>query len=556
VPPRARRSVALRLFLTVWLVYAAHFSSNVVRETYLAISLGDRLSVRVDPYLGLHPDLFEIEGRGAYINSNPGASMLAALPYALSRPLIAAVLSTRPELARPKPPATYDDPRSNRTRFMNEARARGLDVRLALAALAVHQGLMMPLAGLATVLMFGFLRRRLRDERTALWLALLFAFGTPVFFRSAFLNQNEIVAYCALFAFLLLADRRGEDAADGAGWREYDEAWPATNGDRVVRGGPPHYQGAGREQDATTSSAPHSGSLVPGSWCLTPGIRSLLPLVGAGALLGLAILCDYSGVPLAAAFGLWIAVVGWRASGVRRALLQVTALIAGALPFIALLLAYQWAAFGHPLWPAQHYMPPTPYSVRGAAGFTAPTAELLVRNLFDPAYGLFAFCPMLLAALAAPLLRRRPGGPSARELWLLFGATAALYLFSSANQFASLQWNTGVRYLVPAAPLLFLALVPVLLRLPVAWRAALIVPTVAISWCVAMARESVPLSLLRVFVGGFELPFLTVLQKTASAYAPFAATGVSPLPIFALLGVVLWLLWRDPEARMQPPTPS
>jgi hypothetical protein len=44
-------------FLTVWLTYSLFATTNVVRETYLAISLGERLSVRVDKYSGLHPDL-------------------------------------------------------------------------------------------------------------------------------------------------------------------------------------------------------------------------------------------------------------------------------------------------------------------------------------------------------------------------------------------------------------------------------------------------------------------------------------------------------------------
>lgn len=64
-PSRTTPAVAWRLVLTVWLVYCVHFSPNVVRETYLAITLGDSFSVRVDDYLGLHPDLFEIPGRGA-----------------------------------------------------------------------------------------------------------------------------------------------------------------------------------------------------------------------------------------------------------------------------------------------------------------------------------------------------------------------------------------------------------------------------------------------------------------------------------------------------------
>jgi hypothetical protein len=137
---------------------------------------------------------------------------------------------------------------------------------------------------------------------------------------------------------------------------------------------------------------------------------------------------------------------------------------------------------------------------------------------------------------------------SGSELALAFGASAALWLFSSANQFAALQWNTGVRYLVPAVPLLFVALVPVLLRLPAAARWLLILPTLIVSWCVAMTREDVPTALVRVFIGGFELPFLTVIGKTAAAYAPFLEGRPSPLPLFAVAGAVLWLVWR-PVAR-------
>jgi hypothetical protein len=471
------------LAVTVALVYAVHFASNVVRETYLAITLGERLTVNVDDYLGLHPDLFAIPGRGAFVNNNPGASMLGAIPYAAARPVIAALFQLKPELAQPKPAAKYDDPRPNRTTFMNAARERGVDIKLALAALVTHVGLMVPLGALAAVVLFGFLRDRYRDEHAALWMALLYAFGTPIFFRSAFLNQNAIVAHCVLLAFIVLVrnDARPE---------------------------------------------PNAASLV-----------------GAGALLGVAVLCDFSAASMVAVFGLWVTARAWRRGAVEAAR-DALRFGAGAVVPIALLFWYQWSAFGSPWYPAQRYMPATPYSVRGWNGIALPAPELLWRNLVDLRYGLFAFCPMLLAAFAAPFLRRSERQRTS-ELVLIFGASASLYLFSSANQFAFLQWNTGVRYLVPAAPLLFIALAPVLMRARPLVRFLLVAPTVVISWSVAMVREDVPTSLVHVLVGGFELPFLTVLRKTASGYAPFIAeTGVSPLPILTLVGVTLWLLWR------------
>src|SRR5512142_3356421 len=103
------RSIAWRLLITCWLVYVLHFATNTVREIYPALSLGDHFSVDVTEYLGLHPDIFAIPGRGAFINNNPGASFMGAVPYALSRPLIDQVVE-RVRAARQtsqQPPPEY-----------------------------------------------------------------------------------------------------------------------------------------------------------------------------------------------------------------------------------------------------------------------------------------------------------------------------------------------------------------------------------------------------------------------------------------------------------------
>lgn len=483
-----RGAVTVRLFLTVWLIYAAHLTSNVVRETYLAVALGDHLSIRVDSFLGLHPDLFELTGRGAYINSNPGASFLGAIPYLAARPALALLFRMRPELIAPKPPATYADPRPNRSRFMNAMRERGLDVKLALAAFAMQVGLMAPLGALAAIVLYRLLCLRLGNERRAFWLALLYAFGSPLFFRSAFLNQNAILAHLTLFAWAVLA-------------------WPGQ----------------------------HVGSR-PARWA------------AAGGLLGLGVLCDYSAVPLCLVFGGWALWEGWRAAGVAGAVHRGAILAAGAAGPIGLLLLYQGVAFGNPWYPAQHYMPATEFSTSGFSGLTVPSLDLLWRNLLDPAYGLFAFCPMLAAAVLVPVLRRVRTGFPPGEVAVLLLACAALWLFNSANQFANLQWNTGVRYMVPAAPLLFLLLVPVLQALPRWGVAALVLPTLLVSWAVTMMREDVLTSLQRLFTVGPTLPMLVVLRKTAGAYAPFLAGGrayLDPLAV-AAVAVLVWGLWRLP----------
>lgn len=479
-------TTAMRLFFSVWVVYCIHLSTNVVRETYLAIAIGEDLSFRVDDYLGLHPDLFEIEGRGGYINNNPGASMLGAVPYGLAQPALLALFAIKPELVEAKPPAKYQDTRPNRNKFMNEARRRGLDIKLGLAAVITQVGLMAPLGALAAVLVFMFLRARLEDERAALAYSVLFAFGTPMFFRSAFLNQNAIVAHGVLWAFLLIVGLK-----------------------------------------------PRTGPL--------PKEKT----IAAGACLGLAMLTDYSGAPLAVAFGLWVMAKGRKTSGWEGALQNGLRLVLGALGPLTLLFVYQWIAFGNPLWPAQRYMPPTTYSVKGWFGMSPPTPYLLFGNLLGLEFGVFGWCPMLLAALALPWVKSEEDYTDKGMRWFVLVAFLLLYLFSSANQYANLQWNTGVRYMVPAVPLLFLLAVPVFRRMPRLLFWALVLPTCVISWSVSMTRENVVRALMQVFLTGFELPVWTVLGKMASGYVPLLQRSEpSPIPLFVLVGVILYLVWR------------
>ena len=101
--------------------------------------------------------------------------------------------------------------------------------------------------------------------------------------------------------------------------------------------------------------------------------------------------------------------------------------------------------------------------------------------------------------------------------------------------------------MVPAVPLLFFAMVPVLLALP-RWAAyVVVVPTVIISFSVTMSREDVPSSLLRIFTRGLELPWLSVLTKTAAGYRGLPVGRASVLLVFAFLALAIGLLWKQPR---------
>ena len=142
------KEIAIRLFLTCWVVYAVHFATNTVREIYPALSLGDHLSFDVSEYLGLHPDIFELPGHGAFINNNPGASILGAIPYALTRPIIdyIVVRVQQVRLAHPGSEPSYDTIYPLAREFFKKAYERGLDVKFGLAAGVTSTLLMAPLS--------------------------------------------------------------------------------------------------------------------------------------------------------------------------------------------------------------------------------------------------------------------------------------------------------------------------------------------------------------------------------------------------------------------------
>jgi len=492
--PFTARSAALRLFVTCWMIYILHSATNIVREHYLALAVGDHLSFRVDEYQGLHDDLFETPGRGWHINNNPGVSIMAALPYAVLRPLID-VIVTRVERARAasgrRDPPEYASPWPNSRVFFAEAWRRGLDAKFGLAAMAIQAGFMAPVSALAVVGMFLVLRRLFGSDRLGLWLAVLFAFGTPVFFRTGFLNHNLLVGYAAAAGFVAL--------------------WNPGRPD-----------------------APHA-----------TGRFALAGLAG-----GTAVLLDYTGiVMLAGLFGYGLARLSFdgRTRDWRR---FITRFAAGAAGPLALLWFYQWASFGDPFAPAQRWMPAVAWADSGYRGLSFPMPDLLLATLFDYRYGLFTSAPLVLLAFAAPWVDRGRLLPR-REIWFMLALFAAFWLFCGSVNYGRLQYNTGIRYMTSMMPFLFVLSAVVLVRLPRGVTCTLVVVSVTLSWCLAMHRDverglGVLDPVLHVFIGGFELPVLTTLSRVRDGVSEFVARGVSPLPLFALAASLLYGVWRYP----------
>jgi len=487
------RQIAFRLFFTCWLVFALHFATNIVRDIYLALAIGDHLSFRVDEYAGLHPDLFEHEGYGWHTGANPGVSMIAAVPYALARPAIDVVVErvNQKRKASGAEPPRYNSPWPMARELYRQAWERGYDVKFGLAAFVMQAFCMAPISALGVVAMFFLLRRLFDSERQALVLALLYAFATPVFFRAGTLNHNMMLGHVALISFALLWE-----TGDQTGW-----AWPVR-------------------------------------------------VTVAGLLAGLCLLLDYSGV----FFLLGLFVYAWLRD---KQLSTAVRFAAAATPPVLLLWFYQWQSFGHPFYPGQHWMPAVDWTSveQGYRGLQLPQARWLERLLFDPAWGLFTSCPLMLAAPAAFFVRGVRGGDlPRRELDWSFGLCLVVYLFFSGLNYNEIMSNSGFRYLAPVLPFLFLPAAAVLRRMPPLAAWALSLASLTVSWCLAMHRDverglGVLDPILHVFIGGFELPALTTLSRIEGMLGEHIARGVSPLPLFALTAAALYLIWSPRFVR-------
>ena len=174
----------LRIFATVFLIFAVHFNSmhdNSHRYVFLMEALVEQHTVFVDniPAPDVYPggDIVVIGGHRCADN-NPGISFLAAPFWAP----VAAVL------ARPGTPAIL----------------KGTNVHYFLAHLVATLTTTIPSGAFAAVLLAELVFEATRKRGRAVFAAMLFAFGTNVFHHATQLNQNIPIAAIVLSVFVLL----------------------------------------------------------------------------------------------------------------------------------------------------------------------------------------------------------------------------------------------------------------------------------------------------------------------------------------------------------------
>lgn len=482
------RANAVRLFLTCSLVFLLHFATNTVREIYPALSLGDRFSFDVSEYNGLHPDIFEMPGRGVFINNNPGASMMGAVPYFFLHPLVNVIVDRvnahRATDTSSQPPA-YDSIYPMAREFYERSRERGFDIKFGLGAAITQALVMVPVSALSVLLMYWVLLQ-LMKPRAALWLSVLYAFATPVFYRTAQLNQNLLLAHFAFFAFLLL-------------WRP--------------------------------GSQNRDGEKTPFFFL-------------AGLCAGWTVVLDYSGLVALAALTVYALAKWYALPSDKRSISQLGLYAFGVAICGAILMAYQWSSFGNPILPAQSYMPPANFTDAGYRGFSLPSLDLLFDTAFSPRFGLFTSAPLLLLALYVPAWLRKSTRILERpELILVISLVSFFFIFCAANQYGRMQFNTGVRHIVPVVPFVFLLAANVLVRLPAVVGAIAGALGTYWMWCLVMYRDveqglGIFEAIKNITLGGFQLPWLKTLENMGYVQES------SVLPLFLLAAVVIWIFWN------------
>lgn len=490
-----RKSISIRLFLTCWLVYGCHFATNTVREIFPALSLADNGSFDVTAYQGLHPDIFEMPGRGFFINNNPGASILGALPYFLAKPITDRIIDDvrkqreQAQLRGVDPP-TLDSPWPEAREFYRQSYKRGMDIKFGIGAGLMQAGLMAPLSALCVVVMFRVLFSLTQSLRTALWFSVLYAFATPIFYRTGQLNHNLLVMHCAFFAWVLL-------------WL------PGANTHHTSR-----------------------------PWYFL-----------AGLLCGWAVVCDYSGLIVPVVIGVYGLLHRRTLPDSARSSTDALRFVVGVAICGLILMAYQWSCFGHPLYPAQHYMPDAHFTERGYQGFSAPQWDLLWATAFDGRYGLFVSGPLLILALFMPSWSAKRRLVGRLEFQTILAFCLAFFLFCSANQYGRMQFNTGVRHVIPVTPFLFLLVAGTLKQWP-RWLGIIVSVSATLwSWCLAMDRniELGPNGVLDTIIAtctrGVQFPWLVTIHRLSISLPGPLQYALSPWFILVVLVVAITLVW-------------
>jgi hypothetical protein len=277
--------------------------------------------------------------------------------------------------------------------------------------------------------------------------------------------------------------------------------------------------------------------------------RSWRRVAAAGFLAALAVTLEYQAILVALALAVYLMVRHRRA---------IWPFAVGALAPAIALGAYHTALFGRP-WTLPYANIENPVFAQtahkaGFDGLSLPHLEAFPAFLISPAYGLFAFSPVLILGLAGAifLVARGPR----REAVLTLAIAASMFLFIAGMSNWRAGWCVGPRYIATVAPFLLLPLVQLWPRLAKQTSAT-----------AAIVGLTVPSVLLNVVSGAlyphypeqFDNPvFDLAFPLVGAGYTPYGLGwslglrgiwAMAPLALVVLAALALVAAGDDPRPR-------
>jgi 4-amino-4-deoxy-L-arabinose transferase-like glycosyltransferase len=191
-------------------------------------------------------------------------------------------------------------------------------------------------------------------------------------------------------------------------------------------------------------------------------------LVLAGALAALAVAAEYTSALCATLLVVYLCLGDGRRAGARP--IAILSFVVGALPVLALLMAYHAITFGGPFETGYRHLADAayqPWHVGGFLGIRTPRADVLLLSLFSPLRGLLALSPVLILGFIGvrDIWTRRGEKQDFRELGIFTILLVVSYLYFTASfSYESWGWTTGPRHLTGLVPFLLLPVALVLAR--------------------------------------------------------------------------------------------
>jgi len=296
--------------------------------------------------------------------------------------------------------------------------------------------------------------------------------------------------------------------------------------------------------------------------------------LAAGLAAGWATVTEYPAAPASAIIALLALGNVWSGGWTRRSRVAL-GIAAGALPCAALLVAYQYAAFGSPFSVTySHYQAGVfPEMNTGFHGLTYPKPLVALRLMLDPRLGLLLLAPVIVAA---PWGLRSLWKQGNREVALASGLIFVYFWLLNASFYAwNGAWSYGPRYMLAGIPVLCIGLSLVWTECSQPWRRGLIAlaacgivftMTAVSTTVIPPERFRVPLLQLNaraLLSGRVAISFESLLVPPRGVDLRHASfnlgqlwglhgfTSLVPLVVFWLIAVVVWKRMQQPAIQPQ-----